>query len=163
MHEDLKPRLFIASSSDSESLNVVREIQVLLEDDVEATAWQQIFEISGTTLESLIEATKAFEFAVFVFSPVDTVVIRGDAQRAVRDNVIFELGLFMGALGKSRVFIVKPKGVADFRLPSDLPGFTSVDYDPQRSDGDAIRYVAEADCYWAPLLRSIVLAVWNMM
>ena len=50
----------------------------------------------------------------------------------------------MGALGKSRVFIVKPKGVADFRLPSDLAGFTSADYDPQRSDGDLASALAPA-------------------
>ena len=48
-------------------------------------------------------------------------------NRVPRDNVIFELGLLMGALGRERVFILKPRNV-DIRIPSDLLGVTWLDY-----------------------------------
>ena len=52
---------------------------------------------------------------------------RKKKQAAPRDNVIFELGLFMGALGRERTFIVKPRHV-DIKIPSDLLGVTFIEY-----------------------------------
>ena len=42
-------------------------------------------------------------------------------------NVIFELGLFMGRLGKARAILMEPReeGV---KLPSDLAGITTIPY-----------------------------------
>jgi CRP/FNR family transcriptional regulator, cyclic AMP receptor protein len=42
-----------------------------------------------------------------------------------RDNVIFELGLFMGALSRERTLVLVPKGM-DFKVPSDLLGMTHI-------------------------------------
>jgi predicted nucleotide-binding protein len=49
------------------------------------------------------------------------------AQASPRDNVVFEAGLFGGALGIRRTFILHATGS---KLPSDLLGLTSVRYDP---------------------------------
>jgi CRP/FNR family transcriptional regulator, cyclic AMP receptor protein len=54
-------------------------------------------------------------------------VSRGKKKSSPRDNVIFELGLLMGALGRDRVFILKPKGV-DVRIPTDLLGVNWLEY-----------------------------------
>jgi predicted nucleotide-binding protein len=57
-----------------------------------------------------------------------TSVTSRDEQEAVpRDNCIFELGLFMGALGRERSLIVKPRG-ADIKMPSDLLGIMPLEY-----------------------------------
>jgi len=129
-----KPRIFVGSST--EGLPVAEALQVGLEYDAEVTVWSQgVFGLSGGTLETLVETTKTFDFSVFVLTPEDLIEKRGDVQRAARDNVIFELGLFMGSSGRHRTFFVHPR-LADMSLPSDLAGITAATYDPKRSDGD---------------------------
>lgn len=73
------------------------------------------------------------DFAVFVFQPDDLTESRGKQEHVVRDNVLFELGLFIGAIGVKRCFIVKPRG-EELKLPSDLLGITLAEYDSQRTD-----------------------------
>jgi len=58
-------------------------------------------------------------------------LIKRDAEaNAARDNVLFELGLFMGALGRERTYVVNEKSV---RLPTDLAGIATVSF--QRGEG----------------------------
>jgi hypothetical protein len=67
-----------------------------------------------------------------VLGPDDLVASRDVTKSAPRDNVVFELGLFMGALGPERTYMVLPAG-ADLKLPSDVAGITYLPY-PSRSD-----------------------------
>ena len=128
-----KPRMFIASSS--ESLDVAYVIQENLEHDAEVTVWSQgVFEPSQYTLDSLINALDEFDFATFVFSPDDITRIRGEEHKTTRDNVIFELGLFISHLRVERCFIVVPSGINDFHFPTDILGLTPVKYEPNRQD-----------------------------
>src|SRR5262249_15869555 len=48
-------------------------------------------------------------------------------EASPRDNVVFEAGLFGGALGIRRTFILHADGA---KLPTDLLGLTSIRYDP---------------------------------
>jgi hypothetical protein len=118
-----KPRVFVGSSK--ESLDYAYAIQQNLDDDAEVTVWKQgIFDLTKTTVESLIRALDRTDFAIFVFAPNDVLRLRRKSFAAVRDNVVFELGLFMGRLGRSRTFAVAPRGKQNLRIPTDLAGVT---------------------------------------
>lgn len=127
------PRVFIGSST--ESLEEVYAIQENLEDDAEVTVWKQgIFELSRTSLESLLRAVVRSDFGIFVFSATDTLRLRQKKYVTARDNVVLELGMFIGQLGHQRTFFVVPKGTPDLRIPTDLAGITSGHYDAERKD-----------------------------
>jgi hypothetical protein len=86
-----------------------------------------VFGLSRGTLESLIEATQHSDFAILVLTPDDLVSKKGRETHLPRDNVVFEIGLFMGGIGRDRTFIVH--GSADvIDLPSDLAGITTATY-----------------------------------
>lgn len=130
----MKPKIFIGSSV--EGLKIAKTIQAELDYEVEATIWNQgVFNPSNYALEDLIRQTKENEFAIFIFTPDDEVIFRKDTKNVVRDNVIFELGLFIGALGRSNVFFLKPRGI-DIHIPTDLAGVTPGDYESKRSDNN---------------------------
>ena len=138
-----RPRVFIGSSS--EGLSVALAIQVNLETDAECTVWNQgAFEPSKTTIESLVEQLAAYDFAIIVLTPDDLIITRGETASAPRDNLIFELGLFVGGLGRARTFMVLPQG-RSIQLPSDLMGVTAVTY-VHRADENLIAATAPLVC-----------------
>jgi predicted transcriptional regulator len=129
-----KPRIFIGSSV--ESLPIADAINENLDHSCEVTIWRNgTFNLSNNTIDSLLEKAAVVDFAVFIFSPDDLLTIRQETKQSVRDNVIFELGLFIGTIGKQRCFIVKPRNII-LHFPTDLLGVTAADYEPNRSDGD---------------------------
>jgi hypothetical protein len=115
----MKPRLFIGSST--EALKTAYAVQENLEHDVLCTVWTQgIFQLSGNALDNLLDAVHGYDFAVFVFQPDDISQIQNVMVRTVRDNIVFELGMFIAVLGKEKVFFLVPKGSEDIHLPTDL-------------------------------------------
>lgn len=131
----MKMRIFIASSV--EGLDVAYAVQENLEYYFEITVWPQgVFEPSKTSIETLSEQAEMFDAAIFVFTPDDEVITRNEPKDSARDNVIFELGLFIGSLGRGRCFIIKPRSFSNLDLPTDLLGITSAEYEDGRSDGN---------------------------
>ena len=124
----VRPRIFIGSSS--EGRRVADELTSTLSEDFDVTPWSQgVFGLSEGTLESLIKATDDYDFAVFVLTADDVVTKRDVTNSAPRDNVLFEIGLFMGKLGRSRTFMVySEEDQIDLHLPSDLLGITKATY-----------------------------------
>ncbi|MBN1838732.1 MAG: nucleotide-binding protein [Campylobacterales bacterium] len=133
-----KSKIFIGSSS--ESLNVAEAVNVNLDHEMEVTLWRNGFDLSQNTLDSLLKKANESDFALFIFSPDDIALIRQQEKQIVRDNVLFELGLFIGAIGKDRCFILKPRN-EDLHFPSDLAGLTYADYEANRNDGDLVSAV----------------------
>lgn len=139
----MKPRLFVGSST--ENLQVAYAIQEELDPDAEVTVWTQgVFELSKSNLESLLGELPAYDFGVFVFCAEDVTVMRGQEKRTVRDNVVFELGLFVASLGRERTYIVVPRSREDMHLPTDLLGMTPATFEPERQDRNSRAAVGPA-------------------
>lgn len=118
-------RVFIGSSS--EHFETARYLQSELEKftGCEATCWDQdVFRLSTYALESISTAAQQSDFAVLLATPDDTTSKRGLSEPSPRDNVIFELGLFMGVLGRERTFLVADRTDQNLQLPSDFSGLT---------------------------------------
>lgn len=126
-----RPTVFVGSSS--EGLRIAKTFQVLLDHACEVTIWSQgVFGLSQGTLESLVQALDEYDFAVLVLTADDLITTREASASAPRDNVLFELGLFMGSLGRSRTFIVYDR-TASLKLPSDLAGVSAATFEPHAS------------------------------
>jgi len=102
------------------------------------------FNLSRYTIESLLDALEETDFGVFVFAPDDITKIQGKDYQTVRDNVVFELGLFIGRLGRERSFIVIPRDAEEFHLPTDLLGITPATFDADRQDGNYVAALGPA-------------------
>jgi hypothetical protein len=130
-----KPALFVGSSS--EQLLTARAIKTLLQRDAEVKVWDKgVFNLGTSTLDDLLGALEEFDFAVFVFQADDLTRIREIQKPTVRDNVVFELGLFMGRMGKERTFWVTPRGDKAPHVPTDLSGITQASFHPPRKSRD---------------------------
>ncbi len=127
-----QPLVFIASSTEGlpEAQAVQAGLQLALGASAEIRLWTTEFGLSSTYIEALEAVAAEADFAIGVISGDDRIVSRARQQRAPRDNVIFELGLFIGALGRPRCFMVHRKG-QDLKLPSDLLAVVSADYQPR--------------------------------
>jgi predicted nucleotide-binding protein len=122
-----KIRVFLISST--EALPVARAIQNAFEyDPFQVTVWTDgVFRASWYPVESLEQQLDDSDFAIAIASPDDVVESRGKSAITARDNVIFELGLFIGRLGRKRSFLLEPRG-DEVKLPSDLTGITAISY-----------------------------------
>ena len=123
----MKPRIFLGSSGKQAKL--VQALTRGLAEVAEVEPWTAAFNPGLSTLDRLVELTREVDFAAFVFAQDDWTSNPSDAaaagQASPRDNVVFEAGLFGGALGMRRTFILHAKGA---KLPTDLLGMTAVRY-----------------------------------
>jgi hypothetical protein len=123
-----KPKVFIGSSL--ESLKYAGQIKAKLQDVASLTIWKhkKIWRPGLATLENLINLLSGHDFAVLILSAEDITSSRGQVRPSPRDNIIFELGLFMGHLGRCRTFFLCRKGI-DLKIPSDLNGITFIPFE----------------------------------
>lgn len=145
-------RVFVMSSA--EALPVTRLIvQHFEHDPFLAVVWNHgVFKASNYTLEDLENELDDSDFAIAVAHADDVVISRENEWPAVRDNVIFELGMFIGRLGRRRSFLMEPRG-AGVKLPSDLAGLTTIPY-RYVPGKDAMAEIAPA----CDRLRELILA-----
>jgi hypothetical protein len=127
-----KPTLFIGSSTKSRPL--VERISPLLDDRFRVTPWYKAFPPAQLTLETLLSARSMYDCAVMFFAKDDALApsVDGSIRAITRDNVVFEFGLFLGALGRTRVIVVAEQGVSEM---ADLKGWTYLYY--HRGDDSA--------------------------
>jgi hypothetical protein len=122
-----KPRIFLGSSGKQSKL--LQALTRGLADVADVEPWTTTFNPGRSTLDRLVELSQTVDFAAFVFAQDDWTMTDAapSGVASPRDNVVFEAGLFGGALGIRRTFILHAKGS---KLPTDLLGLTAVRYDP---------------------------------
>ena len=116
-------KIFIVHGQDNE---MKREVQLLLTraglDDV---VLHERPDRGRTIIDKLIQESKDACYVIALLSPDDE--LANGSSRA-RQNVIFEIGYFLGKLGKERVRLLK-RGNID--IPSDLQGILYENYDTE--------------------------------
>jgi hypothetical protein len=134
----LKPTLFIGSAR--EAIPIVQALEKNLQTHFNVIPWTNgIFKLGSTTLEDLLKTLDKSDFGIFLFTPDDASTIREKKYTIVRDNVIFELGLYIGRLGRKHGFILTPEKLPqDFHLASDLIGTTVGKFDNLKTSKEAI-------------------------
>ncbi|WP_113169811.1 TIR domain-containing protein [Rhizobium skierniewicense] len=122
-----KVRVFIISSA--EALPVARLVRNAFEHDpFITTIWTDgVFRVANYTLTNLEAEIDDSDFAVAIAHADDLTESRGKDWPSPRDNVVFELGLFMGRLGRQRAILMEPRE-EKVKLPSDLSGITTIPY-----------------------------------
>lgn len=146
-----KPRIFIGSSS--EGINIAKAIELNLSKQFEITVWDEgVFQLSRSNLENLEEAITTHEFAILVFTPDDWIKSRKSSQYGPRDNVLFELGLFMGSVGRKRTFVVCD--TKKVKVLSDWDGITLANY-----DSDRVKNPGEINAAISPACTQIIEAI----
>lgn len=116
--------LFIGSSR--EALPIARKVKTLIESEFNNTIKVQVWDKTKwknltSALENVTNNVDEFYYAVFIGYPDDIIHYRNRNYYTSRDNVIFELGLFLTRLGKDRTFFAVPgkldyKGQMPFQL-----------------------------------------------
>jgi predicted nucleotide-binding protein len=121
-------RVFVASSS--EQISVAKAVaEVLKSPDFDVKVWdEEIFSFSASYIESLEKELEHADFAVVILTADDSGNVRRKKVNLPRDNVVFELGLFIGRLGRERCFFFVDRD-SGTRIASDLSGVKPVAFD----------------------------------
>lgn len=117
---DLKPKTFIGSSSSG--YQIAEKVKEYLSNISNVHLWKDggVWEVNSSTFENLLKLVNLFDFGIFVATADDLTMANEDKiVIKPRDNVILEMALFLGALGKDKSFLLVEEGI---KLPSDFNG-----------------------------------------
>jgi hypothetical protein len=129
-----RPHVFVGSST--EGLSVAHAIQQNLSRVCDIQVWDQdVFGLSDGTLSKLIHVATIVDFAILVLTADELVLSRGARKPAPKDNVLVEIGLFIGKLGIDRTIIACDETKAGIKIPSDLAGITLANYRTAHAGG----------------------------
>jgi hypothetical protein len=128
----MKRKLFIGSSSEGKRIaeNLKEKIETENGDWIECDIWNEgkVFELNTSALDALIKASRKYDYGILVATKDDLLKSRGFNHFVPRDNVMFEMGMFLGSLGLTRAFLLVEK---QSKLPTDYNGITVPYYDDE--------------------------------
>jgi len=95
--------------------------------------WDEgLLQQNESIFDGLLRLSTEVEYGVFIWGASDvtigSTVTSGQPIPAARDNVVFETGLFLGALGKEKTFMVVDRSMP-IKIPSDFDGIMRTYYD----------------------------------
>ncbi|SFO75808.1 Predicted nucleotide-binding protein containing TIR-like domain-containing protein [Chitinophaga sp. YR627] len=136
--------IFICSSS--EALDVVLPLEELLsEKKFSATIWRNgTFGLGQQYIESIIRASKEHDYAVIILSPDGGKNAGENETYCVKDNVIFEMGLFISAFNKERTFFLV-ENTPQLKLPGYIAGLNTATY-VYKSERDLLKIELKNAC-----------------
>ena len=123
----MKRKLFIGSSSEGKSIAVAKKLKTKIIEEcgewIEPYLWsdKKVFLLNKSTYHNLLESARKFEYGIFVANVDDVLLKKGKSSLCMRDNVLFEAGMFFGSLGLTRAFLLAD---SECNLPSDYAGIT---------------------------------------
>lgn len=148
-------RIFIVHGHDEEMKQAVARIITKL--GLEPVILHEQPNRGRTIIEKFSDYSNV-SFAVILLSPDDIAYPKGNAKQKrsrARQNVILELGYFVGKLGRENVFVLH-REAKDFEIPSDYSGILFTLYSPtSRWEFDLVRelkackYLVSADMLFA--------------
>lgn len=123
-------KIFIVHGHDEEmKQTVARTVEKL---DLKPIILHEQANGGKTIIEKFETNSNDLSFAIILLSPDDKGCTANSFPRAAkfraRQNVILELGYFIGKLGRDRVFVLN-KNSSNFELPSDIFGVLYTPYD----------------------------------
>lgn len=128
-------RIFIGSSS--ERINEAKKIASWLEEiDVSVDLWTKIFMPGHNTIDDLIAEAQNVDAAIFVFAEDDKTWYRECVVNTVRDNVLFEYGLFCGSISKDNVIMAV---VGNPQKATDIIGINHVSIEKEYKAQEEIK------------------------
>jgi CAP12/Pycsar effector protein, TIR domain len=113
-------RIFVGSSTEGKAV-AEKVVDSLTMVGLSPLPWYDFFKSNRSPLQELEHLTLQSQGAVLVASPDDRAIIRDEEWNQMRDNVLFEYGLFAGVIGRSKCALLVPDA-EEFRIPSDLLG-----------------------------------------
>lgn len=113
-------QVFVGSSSEGRPL-AEKVIDSLTQKNLSPLPWFDFFKNSRPPLQELEHLTLRADAAILVATVDDKAIIRQKHWHQMRDNVLFEYGLFAGTIGRSKCGLILPN-VDEFRIPSDFLG-----------------------------------------
>lgn len=122
------PKLFIGSSTGG--YPIATKIKNCLSAEADCTLWKEtgVWETNKSTFDNLLRMAGYFDFGVFVATADDLTMISDKIVIEPRDNVILEMALFLGAMGRYKSFLLVEDGI---KLPSDFSGIFMPRFDPK--------------------------------
>lgn len=132
-----KKRIFIGSSSEEIALANTAKAILEFDKNFEVTIWNEevwekaVFRLNNNYLNDLIRATLQFDFGILIGTQDDKVEFRGNEELQPRDNILFELGLFIGRLGLNNCAFLVDK---DIKLLSDIKGISLARFERENMD-----------------------------
>jgi hypothetical protein len=119
-------KLFICSSV--ASLDVALALKNNLSGDFMVTTWKEnTFQLGHHNLDSIIKASTKYHYVLLVLTPDVVQTFNNNTTANVKDNIIFEMGFFIGIFGKERTFFIV-ENAPDFKLPTYVSGINYTDF-----------------------------------
>ena len=136
----MKPKIFIASSS--EKSKIASFLAKKLKNTADVTVWfKDVAELSEFFIDSLLRKIDETDYGIVIMAPDDILIQRTVEYQTPRDNVLLELGIFIGKLGRQYSFLVCPDFIENLHIPSDLFGITVSKYNSNKSYNIAFKSV----------------------